>query len=664
MAPANGVLPIPVSAIQKGGNTASSNPSAAATPADSSTPAAKSISNGGGGGAKATSPRLKLVLRRLPPGLVQAELESALGDEWKLGEGKVDYFLFKPGKVSTDLAKPSRPARAYFRVTSASHIPTLSSKIQSTPIVATAHPTPSGANVNSLHTGQPTLEFAPYARVPSAKRRVDARQGSIDTDPDFKAFLERLTNPSPKTAAAAAVGDAAVTAAGAEDDSTDAESKAAVITTPLIEHLREKKAAKERERAEAKAAAAAGKKDGRHVRKESREQSGKTSGTTVAGDKKGIKAAREKGDKGTAASPDKKPGSRRERTDKATKEAVRVLQARDRTGSSEATTTISSSKAVAPPPLTEAGTAAGGAVASGGTGGGKEAPKERRRGSAAVAAKMLQRDLGLAPRRSRKAEAAAAASGSAADNNKQGGAGVAADAVEGGGTKVSEQGVAVAAAGQGERGDATKQDGGSRGGEVGQGKARGRKGGEKSYEKAGDATGGGQQRSGPTRSERRAAKAASIAAEKEARKEQLAGIAEGAETTASKAPPKPPVILKKSPAGESPLSADGVHLPATTDSASSFTSGPKTAAFLKHANPSQGVTVESLTAALSAFGVLRPGGVELDARRKGFATAVFERPEGLAAAVAGSPVRVEQASVVVVEKREKTPGGGSASKGT
>jgi len=47
-------------------------------------------------------PRLKVVIRRLAPGLTQDEFEAALGDEWKLGVGRVDWRLFKSGKVSKE----------------------------------------------------------------------------------------------------------------------------------------------------------------------------------------------------------------------------------------------------------------------------------------------------------------------------------------------------------------------------------------------------------------------------------------------------------------------------------------------------------------------------------------------------------------------------------
>lgn len=46
--------------------------------------------------------RLKLIVRRLPPGLTQSEFDTAMGDEWKSGAGKVDYYLYKEGKVSKE----------------------------------------------------------------------------------------------------------------------------------------------------------------------------------------------------------------------------------------------------------------------------------------------------------------------------------------------------------------------------------------------------------------------------------------------------------------------------------------------------------------------------------------------------------------------------------
>ena len=76
---ANGVLSIPASATQK---------RTAAGPVRPFT--------------KAATQRLKVVIRRLPPGLSLTEFEAGLGNEWKVNEGKVDWVVYKEGKVSKE----------------------------------------------------------------------------------------------------------------------------------------------------------------------------------------------------------------------------------------------------------------------------------------------------------------------------------------------------------------------------------------------------------------------------------------------------------------------------------------------------------------------------------------------------------------------------------
>lgn len=53
-------------------------------------------------GPKATQPRLKLICRRLPPGLTEGEFKAILGDEWKQGAGRVDWFKYKKGKITKE----------------------------------------------------------------------------------------------------------------------------------------------------------------------------------------------------------------------------------------------------------------------------------------------------------------------------------------------------------------------------------------------------------------------------------------------------------------------------------------------------------------------------------------------------------------------------------
>ena len=55
-----------------------------------------------GHAGRMASPRLKVVVRRLPPGLTRLEFDTALGEEWKVGGQMVDWAVYKDGKVSKE----------------------------------------------------------------------------------------------------------------------------------------------------------------------------------------------------------------------------------------------------------------------------------------------------------------------------------------------------------------------------------------------------------------------------------------------------------------------------------------------------------------------------------------------------------------------------------
>jgi hypothetical protein len=75
------------------------------------------------------------------------------------------------------------------------------------------------------------VEFAPYQKIVKGKTKLDPRQGTIDTSPEYKEFLESLSQPTPSEQPVAAT--------------TEEEIK----TTPLIEYLRTQKSARaEKER--------------------------------------------------------------------------------------------------------------------------------------------------------------------------------------------------------------------------------------------------------------------------------------------------------------------------------------------------------------------------------------------------------------------------------
>jgi regulator of nonsense transcripts 3 len=278
---------------------------------------------------KDEGPRLKLIIRRLPPGLTESEYQTAIGPEWSLGQGRVDYYVWASGKTSRDPSKPSRPGRVYLHLTDQKYLDELAEKVRTTSFVDAKNTTRDPALL-----GPPTLEFAPHHRIHTGRKRKDQRAGTIDQDPDFRAFLEGLTNPIPKQTLDL-------------DAALQKEEKAK--STPLIEHLRERKLAKDKPAAKGSA------KHGREARDSAKDK------------KKGKEAA--------TASPEK--NKKTSKADKVAKEAVKVL---NREASSSAASASESS--TTPAPATE---------------------RKRDRTRPFNIAAKIQQDLGIAPAGGRRA---------------------------------------------------------------------------------------------------------------------------------------------------------------------------------------------------------------------------------------------------------------------
>lgn len=49
-----------------------------------------------------TGIRLKIQVRRLPPGLTEAEFKEAIGEDWLPGKERVDWMSYQPGKISKE----------------------------------------------------------------------------------------------------------------------------------------------------------------------------------------------------------------------------------------------------------------------------------------------------------------------------------------------------------------------------------------------------------------------------------------------------------------------------------------------------------------------------------------------------------------------------------
>ncbi|KAI9807032.1 MAG: hypothetical protein M1825_005749 [Sarcosagium campestre] len=335
----NGILPIAASATQK---------------------EAKSGRKTGGGASRNAGPRLKVVIRRLPPALTLPELELALGDEWKLGAGRVDWFQYRPGKESKDAAKPSIPARAYFHLTDQTHLKSLSDTVRH----ATIHDT-KGTWSSPVLLGPPSVEFAPYVRTPGNKRRQDARQGTIDQDAEFIAFLESLTNP------------VAARPGHLEDGPDGSTKKEKVTITPLVQYLKDKKASKGKD-------APLPSKSLKHSRSGS-----KDSRVDKVVEKKALLKSNTK-----EKTSEQRRANKEMRIEKATKEAVKVLHREASALSKKQKSQPSApSPSLPPAPLDDAKAS----LVQNPAAPVQAAPERRReRGNASAAARILQRDLGLA----------------------------------------------------------------------------------------------------------------------------------------------------------------------------------------------------------------------------------------------------------------------------
>lgn len=318
--------------------------------------------------------------------MTQAEFVSILGPEWAVGSGRVDWFSYVSGKVSNEyvfehlcaawppfslvlhdaltlpmprLSKPSRPARAYLHLMRKDYIMPLSEIVRN----ATWEDARATFTSPSL-IGPPSLEFSIYKKVPGNKKRVDARQGTIDQDPEFMAFLEGLANPMPPKESI-------------ENEEVDDAAEAKVTTTPLIEYLKEKRANKSKETTASKSA--------KHSGRETTATKGKATSKEEDGSKK------------------KSKDSKSSKSDKpATKEPVKILTKKAAAAELAAET--------AKPAANAGGNAA-------------EAPTPKsRRAGVSIAARMLQRDLGLSPgsayRRAQQ-DAAKAEAGSKSAANKE-----------------------------------------------------------------------------------------------------------------------------------------------------------------------------------------------------------------------------------------------------
>ncbi|OAG36164.1 hypothetical protein AYO21_09632 [Fonsecaea monophora] len=501
------------------------------------------------------APRLRLIVRRLPPGLTETEFWATLGDDWKVGNGKVEWAAYKDGKVSKDPAKPSRPARAYLKVKEQTLLDVLSKLVRESSFQDAKNTTR-----DPCLLGPPSLEFAPYNKMPVPRVRHDGRQGTIDQDQEFIDFLQSLTEPINKPAPN-----------GAEATDIKADT---ITVTPLVQYIKEKKANKAKEAAQAKAA----KRESKEAKPTKSERTptviikGKNTPNSTEKEKDRVAKATHDGVKSTNKSA---PASQGKQT-ASTKSESKQTSVKDPRPQSPATPGVGAASAPATTPA--------------------KRERNRERDSGRAAARMLQRDLGLLAKENTSQRTPKSPSNTATANDKM-----------------------------------------------------------TSSSAAKPSTSTTSKSSGPST-------------------EQSKPVTP---TTASPAaPPTGPrasrtpntTSTKSEPSGAASASSGrptANQRQSKTSSSQQPTTGAKSA-FLKHANPSQGITEDLLQQVFKEFGAITR--CEID-KKKGLGYVDFQDPEALKKAMAASPVKVAQGQVVVLENKShhsqqsKRGGGGGGGSG-
>lgn len=607
----------------------------------------------------------KVVVRRLPPLLTEEEFFKILCDEWKVGHGKVDWFSYWPGKSSQHPSRPSRPSRAYLHVIKKEDLLVLSQAVQN----GVWEDAKESYNDPVLIL-PPTVELSIHKKIPSDKKRLDNRQGTIDQEPEFMAFLESLANPDAHKN----------TDAAGEPNAEESPAKPEkVTTTPLVEYLKEKKAQRAKEAALARSAK-------QHARQESQGGKPKAATATITLEELKKRAREAKGEKTDKASERPRDNVKiltKRGASSAAAEAAKAAntvasQIQENARSSSKTDTQTKAAQNSSPSTTQS-------TPSGDTT--SELPKNRRAGIAA-AARILQRDLGLSPgnahRKARqeaaKAEADAKASAAASAN--------ASAAREPASREKKEKETAprpssaersATPANAADSSAAASPSASGRGRGSASGRMRGKRGRGGTTDEVAKLKGADGSKE---------TKATEAAAPQPPIKPTM--ILKKRDSTQAAPPPAPsapstPVVaqapatlvsqnptISKQPSAEGRQRGRGrggepkeAAKPSGSTSNTPSTPAPTgpTQAFIKHAHATQGVTESALREALEAFGAVK----SMDVRKKGLAYVNFADPEALKKAVAASPMTIARASITILERKsdtEKKEGAKDKEKGT
>ncbi|KAH7670728.1 regulator of nonsense transcripts 3 protein [Dioscorea alata] len=164
--------------------------------------------------------RTKVVLRHLPPAISQLALMDQIDARFA---GRYMWVSFRPGKASH---KNTRFSQAYINFNRPEDVVEFAEYFDGHTFV-----NEKGAQFKAI------VEYAPSQRVPKSWPKKDGREGTIFKDPEYLEFLERLAKPAEN-----------LPSAEIQLERREAEraggAKEAVIVTPLMDFVRQKRASK------------------------------------------------------------------------------------------------------------------------------------------------------------------------------------------------------------------------------------------------------------------------------------------------------------------------------------------------------------------------------------------------------------------------------------
>ncbi|KAK9095907.1 hypothetical protein Sjap_021404 [Stephania japonica] len=164
--------------------------------------------------------RTKVVLRRLPPGISQAALLDQIDSRFS---NRYRWLAFRPGKISQSY---QQYARAYIDFNGREDVLEFAEFFDGRVFV-----NEKGSQFKCI------VEYAPSQRVPKVSSKKDGREGTISKDPEYLEFLELLAKPVEY-----------LPSAEIQLERREAEravaGKDALIVTPLMDFVRQKRAAK------------------------------------------------------------------------------------------------------------------------------------------------------------------------------------------------------------------------------------------------------------------------------------------------------------------------------------------------------------------------------------------------------------------------------------